>query len=81
MTRQLRMIFGGIITTLMTLLLLLRALLRARTIIAREAGRFESAEGLMAQGKAEDAKKAAPLAAKDAAPAAKDAAPPKEGAK
>lgn len=32
---------------------LLRALLRARTIAAREAGRFESAEGLMAQGKAE----------------------------
>lgn len=32
---------------------LLRALLRARTIAAREAGRFESAEGLMAQGRAE----------------------------
>lgn len=32
---------------------LLRALLRARTIAAREAGRFESAEGLMVQGKAE----------------------------
>jgi hypothetical protein len=32
---------------------LLRALLRARAIAAREAGRFESAEGLMAQGKAE----------------------------
>lgn len=32
---------------------LLRAMLRARTIAAREAGRFESAEGLMAQGKAE----------------------------
>jgi hypothetical protein len=32
---------------------LLRAMLRARTIAAREAGRFESAETLMATGKAE----------------------------
>ncbi len=32
---------------------LLRAMLRARTIAAREAGRFESAEGLITQGKAE----------------------------
>jgi hypothetical protein len=32
---------------------LLRAMIRARTIAAREAGRFESAEGLVAQGTAE----------------------------